>query len=204
MLQRRGDPHMIISIYKQPAPVINGPFFCLLDVHPALRRTWQGQMRRLHAAVTMLFLMLAGQFGQAHAAPQTNPVRTIEMDQMDQMMQAENFTGFIVAMTSWCGPCKKELPLFNQLYRKYESRGIQIAAISLDMDGADVVQSLVNRLGIVFPVYWLGPGAVKRYQIFGVPMLIVIKNGKQVKKIPGAQTETQLEKLISTLLEDNS
>lgn len=33
---------------------------------------------------------------------------------------------------SWCGPCKKSFPVMAELHRKYQPRGLEIIAISVD------------------------------------------------------------------------
>jgi DsbE subfamily thiol:disulfide oxidoreductase len=43
---------------------------------------------------------------------------------------------------SWCGPCKQELPVLNQLAGKLKSRGVEILAVSIDQDRANVLKFL--------------------------------------------------------------
>lgn len=43
---------------------------------------------------------------------------------------------------SWCGPCKQELPVLNQLAGKLKSRGVEILAVSIDQERANVTKFL--------------------------------------------------------------
>lgn len=45
---------------------------------------------------------------------------------------------------TWCVPCLSEIPMFNQLRRDYQSRGVEIIAISLDEEGAAKVKPFVK------------------------------------------------------------
>lgn len=51
---------------------------------------------------------------------------------------------------TWCEPCTKEIPHFNQLVRKFEKRGFQMIGISLDMD-AETVQAFERELPLEYP-----------------------------------------------------
>ncbi len=37
---------------------------------------------------------------------------------------------------SWCGPCRKSVPLLKELYKEYASQGLEIVSISIDKDEA--------------------------------------------------------------------
>ncbi len=39
---------------------------------------------------------------------------------------------------SWCGPCKQELPVLNDMARRLKSQGIEILAVSVDQERANV------------------------------------------------------------------
>jgi thiol-disulfide isomerase/thioredoxin len=134
------------------------------------------------------------------ALPTTNPVQSIDLDALDKMMKAENFSGLVVAMASWCPPCRKELPELSQLHQKYHDQGIQIVAVSLDADGPASVQPLINQLKIPFPVYWVGTSAIEPLKIRGVPYLFVISKGTLLEKLPGMQSKRILENKIKKLL----
>lgn len=140
--------------------------------------------------------------GEAPLAGTTvNQVKSVDTAVLDQMMADKTYRGFVVFMAAWCPPCKEEMPVLADLYRRYQSRGIRIMAVSLDMDGPKDVQSLVNRLKIPFPVYWAGKAAVMKYRVVGIPMLMVIDRGKLVEKLPGAMPPRQLEAKLKSLLE---
>jgi thiol-disulfide isomerase/thioredoxin len=46
-----------------------------------------------------------------------------------------NLKGKIVLLdvwSSWCGPCREEIPALIKLYKKYNSKGFEIVSISMD------------------------------------------------------------------------
>jgi thiol-disulfide isomerase/thioredoxin len=57
-------------------------------------------------------------------------------------------------MASYCKPCKKEMPYLQQLYAKYQDKGLRVIMVSVDTDEANfpIVQELVKTNGVTFPV----------------------------------------------------
>ncbi|MEM1415691.1 MAG: TlpA disulfide reductase family protein [Myxococcota bacterium] len=59
----------------------------------------------------------------------------------------------IVFWATWCEPCKVQLPLYQQLYERYQEQGLKVVAIA--MDGPETIARtapVVRRLGLTFPV----------------------------------------------------
>jgi thioredoxin:protein disulfide reductase len=45
---------------------------------------------------------------------------------------------------TWCVPCLSEIPMFNQLKKEYQPRGVEVIAISLDEEGAAKVKPFLK------------------------------------------------------------
>ena len=39
---------------------------------------------------------------------------------------------------SWCGPCKQELPMLDDIARRVKAKGVEVLAVSVDQDRANV------------------------------------------------------------------
>lgn len=46
---------------------------------------------------------------------------------------------------SWCGPCKEEMPLLDELAARLKPRGIEVVAVSIDEDRAAAEAFLATR-----------------------------------------------------------
>lgn len=46
--------------------------------------------------------------------------------------------------TTWCPPCRDEIPMFMELQAQYEPDGFTMIAVALDEDGVDVVKPFVE------------------------------------------------------------
>ena len=55
---------------------------------------------------------------------------------------------------TWCGPCKIEMPWFVDLQKKYESQGLQIVGVSMDMGDAtkEEIQKFAKDLSVNYPI----------------------------------------------------
>ncbi|MFZ5811179.1 MAG: TlpA family protein disulfide reductase [Thermodesulfobacteriota bacterium] len=107
----------------------------------------------------------------------------------------------VVAMASWCGPCKTELPYLVSLYRDFKKNGLVLFGLSLDFAGAQAMQPVVNKYGVDFPVYWAGEAAVGHYGLNPIPMLVFFRNGRIVDRVRGVHDEEELRAILSDFLE---
>ena len=102
---------------------------------------------------------------------------------------------------SWCGPCRQEMPLMIDIYKKYKDQGLGIVGISLDED-ADAWKQATDQLGIAWPQMsdlkgWEN-AAAQMFNITSIPHTIVLdQNGKILRR--GLRGE-QLEQFIAEQL----
>jgi len=54
---------------------------------------------------------------------------------------------------TWCEPCKKSFPKYQELYVKYKASGLEIVAVSVDDDKGGIPE-FVKTHGAKFPVGW--------------------------------------------------
>lgn len=88
------------------------------------------------------------------------------------------FRGQAVLLTvwaTWCWSCRQELPALTRLHRGLGGRPPAVVALSVDRDGAEIVEPLLKQLQVEdLPVYLDPTGAsVKRLAISGLPTTIL-------------------------------
>lgn len=60
-------------------------------------------------------------------------VNSYTFDQIKPLLFPENDVTYVINFwATWCAPCIKELPYFNELQEKYESDRFQVVLVSLD------------------------------------------------------------------------
>jgi len=154
--------------------------------------------RIVGVALVLIFVLptLAG------AAKEKVIVQKMDSAELKRMMQDPDNQRMIVAMASWCGPCRKELPTLIKLFNKYQGKGLKLVGISLDADGPEAMQRIIDKARVTFPVYWVGVDVAHEYGIYAIPMIFFIKKGEVVEKLPGQRSERFLEHKIIMLLKE--
>lgn len=89
-----------------------------------------------------------------------------------------SFRGQAVLLTvwaTWCWSCREEMPALARLHRGLDGRPPAVLALSVDRDGAEVVEPLMDQLDVKdLPVYLDPTGAsVGRLSISGLPTTIL-------------------------------
>ncbi|MDH3690032.1 MAG: redoxin domain-containing protein [Gammaproteobacteria bacterium] len=53
---------------------------------------------------------------------------------------------------TWCPPCRREMPLLENVYQRNRDRGLTIVGVALD-EPADLVTRFVDSMGITYPIW---------------------------------------------------
>ena len=60
----------------------------------------------------------------------------------------DDYHGKVVLLdvwASWCGPCKQELPMLDDMARRLRGEGVEVLAVSVDQERGNVVKFLKAR-----------------------------------------------------------
>ena len=68
-------------------------------------------------------------------------------------------------------------------------------------EGLVAMQPVIRKLKIEFPVYWFGEKAIPKFKLTKIPLLLVIKKGEVVERLPGQRSEKYLDRKVKALLE---
>jgi thiol-disulfide isomerase/thioredoxin len=103
---------------------------------------------------------------------------------------------------TWCGPCRFEIPMLNELHKKYASSGLVLIGISTDAEGAEVVKPFLKEVPIQYASYLTTGDVEEKFGgILGLPTTFFYdKNGNQVDKIIGLRDQDFFEKRIQEII----
>ncbi len=105
---------------------------------------------------------------------------------------------------TWCPPCKKEMPMFQERYEQYAGYGFTIVAVAVDELNA--TQSFVDNLGIEFPILIGQDDAIDVGREYGnrigaLPYTVLIDRDGIVRETHrGEVTESDLAGWLETYL----
>ena len=100
---------------------------------------------------------------------------------------------------SWCDPCREEFPHMAALYREFDRKDFEIAAISDDVDRAKM-RAFVREFGPPFPIL-VGGGRMKAvYHYRGLPYSVLLdRKARVIERIFGFGGAAEFEKLRDTI-----
>lgn len=135
-------------------------------------------LRLLASALLALSTQLA-------TAAEPSPDFTLASLQGDNLRLAEQ-RGDVIMLNfwaSWCGPCRKEMPLLDELHERYEAAGFKVWGVNVDSSRADAEQML-QRIPVDFPILFDSAGSVsKLYGVDAMPSSVFIDRDGNVRHI---------------------
>jgi peroxiredoxin len=108
-----------------------------------------------------------------------------------------DFRGQIVLLNfwaSWCGPCRQEMPILEQLNRQYRNKGVALLGVNVEPDSSAATDWL-KATPVSFPILFDVDSKVsKLYQVEGMPNTVILDRKGNVRYIhrgyqPGAENE---------------
>jgi len=121
------------------------------------------------------------------------------VDLSGKKVNLSDFKGHAVVLNfwaTWCGPCKLEMPWFEEMYGKYKPQGLVILGLSQDdgMDTADIAKA-ARKIGVTYPILQPDEKVSKAYQLADyLPETYYLdKNGVVVDQTLGAHSKDELE-----------
>lgn len=104
--------------------------------------------------------------------------------------------------TTWCAPCREEIPMFKDLHAAYAAKGFTLVGIAMDDGGASVVKPFVDENKIPYlTLIGSDPVAASFGGVVGFPTkFLVDRDGRIVETWIGPVPRAVLEKRIQALL----
>ena len=90
--------------------------------------------------------------------------------------------------TSWCPPCREEMPAIEQVYGQYKGQGLEVLAVnSTFQDDEQAAAEFVQELGLTFPILLDRDGAVsRRYRLQALPTTFFVDRRGVIRHVvPG-------------------
>lgn len=155
-------------------------------------------------------LLVTGAAAAFVFAQQTNEATTLtamvsglNSVQGDAVALAADPNGVVVVnfMAGWCRPCWGEIPGFVEVYEDFKAQGLTMVGISLQTP-RDQTQTMIDQLGITYPVYEDATGqvALDRFRLRSMPTTFIFKEGREVERLDGEVTARQLRDAVEGLL----
>lgn len=133
----------------------------------------------------MFFALLAATVTLQVQAEETAPDFTLKSTTGDNVRLAEQ-RGTVVMLNfwaSWCAPCRKEMPLLDDLFQRYQDAGFVLYGVNVESDTA-AADKLLEDIPVSFPVLYDPTSKVsKLYDVDAMPTTILIDRDGKIRYV---------------------
>jgi len=148
-----------------------------IPMEPANARPGRRRHKGLIAALVIGFSALTG--ASNGAAPGFElPARsggTVSLEDLKGQVVMINF------WASWCGPCREEMPLLDQMHKKYEAMGFKLLGVNVESDTKDAERWLA-KTPVNFPILFDRENKVSElYSVNAMPSSVFIDRKGNVR-----------------------
>lgn len=79
---------------------------------------------------------------------------------------------------SWCGPCRQEMPILDDLHKQYKALGFTVLGVNVE-ENSQQARKLLKDIPVSFPVLFDDSSVVsKQYDVIAMPSTVLIdRNG---------------------------
>ena len=142
-------------------------------------------MKGLRISLLVLSIFMGSSLASSGLTGQTAPDFVLRSSTGENLRLSE-YRGDVVMINfwaTWCGPCRQEMPLLDELYGRYQRVGFSLLGINIDDDSRRAM-AMVKELGVRFPVLFDEEKKVsKLYEVEAMPMTILLDREGTVRHI---------------------
>jgi len=144
----------------------------------------------------LLLVALAAGTTQVSASPDPAPGFALPA-RGGGKVSLEQLKGQVVMLNfwaSWCGPCRQEMPLLEQMYKRYASLGFTLLGVNVEANSGDAERWLAQT-PVSFPILFDRENTVSAlYAVNAMPSTVFIDRSGKVRYLhrgykPGDESE---------------
>lgn len=138
-------------------------------------------MNRLMPAMLVSLSLMFGAAGlQAKEMNEPAPDFTLK-SRSGENLRLEDFRGQVVMLNfwaSWCGPCRQEMPLMDDIHERYKDLGFTVLAVNVD-ENRDEALRFLDKVPVSYPILYDPESQVsEQYNVQAMPTTLMIdRNG---------------------------
>ncbi len=139
------------------------------------------------------------------AGPAPNFTLTSRDGQTVSLSELKGQVVMINFWATWCGPCRQEMPLLEQLYSRYESLGFTLLGVNVE-ENSKLADVFLEETPVTFPILFDPENGVsKLYDVSAMPSTVLVDRSGNVRFLhhgyqPGYENEYQNQ--IRTLVRE--
>jgi len=138
----------------------------------------KGSVTILNRALLVFCVFLLSSLAQAKDVALTGKAPDFNLpSNQGKPLKLSDFRGDVVMLNfwaSWCGPCRQEMPILDDLQKRFKKVGFTVLGVNIDEDVSDA-KGLLKEISISFPVVFDSKSKVSEtYQLDSMPTTVMI------------------------------
>jgi thiol:disulfide interchange protein DsbD len=184
------------------------PFYAIVDPDEKVLATFPGSTG--NSAEFLAFLNKpAPPTAVTAASPATAPAATSSaLPQASKLdggsIDIAALSGKVVVVNfwaTWCVPCIREIPSFNQLHKDFAGQGVAVLGISMDGEEPASIPAFLKKHPMDYAVGVGSESLNTQYKLDSLPVTLVFdRAGKQIKRFEGFTPEADLLSAVKQAL----
>ncbi|MGB5510736.1 MAG: TlpA disulfide reductase family protein [Woeseiaceae bacterium] len=143
-------------------------------------------MQRFRLFAGLIFCALAAiSLASSDLAGQPAPDFALKSASGENLRLSE-YRGDVVMINfwaTWCGPCRQEMPLLDELYSRYQRVGFNLLGVNIDDDTGRAMK-MIDELGVTFPVLFDSKKEVsKLYDVEAMPVTVLVDREGRIRHV---------------------
>ena len=164
-------------------------------------------MHQLRIKLLALFLMTLAMVNGSAEVGQAAPEFALP-DMSGQPVSLQDYAGEVVLINfwaSWCGPCREEMPLLDQLSERYGPMGFTMLGVNVEEDSS-LADRFLTGTPVSFPILYDRENAVSElYDVIAMPTTVLVDRQGNIRFVHHgyeAGNENEYQDQIRTLIRE--
>jgi len=164
------------------------------------------KIRRALACLLLAMSLVASASAPTTPSPKAGdiPPQILGKDRQGNVVDLASQRGKVVIVTfwaSWCGPCRKELPVLGQLQKVIGHDALQVYAVNLKEPRADFAAIARSRNAPPLDYIHDAKGVVSdQYGIQAIPHMFIIGHDGSIARVHRGYSEQSLPDIVNDIL----
>ena len=107
-------------------------------------------------------------------------------DATGSTVSLSDFQGDVVLINfwaSWCGPCREEMPLLDQLHARYSPLGFTMLGVNVEEDST-LANGFLDGTPVNFPILYDRENSVSQlYDVIAMPTTVIVDRAGNVRYV---------------------
>ncbi len=82
---------------------------------------------------------------------------------------------------SWCGPCRQEFPLLDELHQKYQPMGFTVFGVNVEQE-RELADKVLREIPVTFPILFDDQNQVsEEYDVDAMPATVLVDRSGEIR-----------------------